>query len=179
MHKFACHSLICCSCERVNRWLEEGPFAVDTSTIPRGGRNRRKSMEPRMLANIGGNLVPVATPVKNVRKSSRLSKARESGACSALDIDETVLLPFTPGQETPYDALGSPTTPFLISEGARLIQQTCPPKKPQQNLFPLSGNLEDQPDNRVRERLAKARRRTTEFAPRIGSPLGQDFPKGN
>lgn len=168
--------LINSSCERVNRWLDEAPFAVDTSTIPRGGRNRRKSMEPRMLANIGGNLVPIATPAKSTRKSLRLSNARESTASSSMDVDETVLVPFTPGQETSYDALGSPTTSFLIGEGSKLIHQTCPPKQSQQSLFPLSGNLEDQPDKRVRERLAKARRKTMEFIPRVGSPLGQGFP---
>lgn len=52
-----------CSCERENKWLEEGPYYVDTSIVPRGGARRRKSMEPRAMTNMNGTLVP--TPVGN------------------------------------------------------------------------------------------------------------------
>ncbi|KAK7748354.1 hypothetical protein SLS62_008722 [Diatrype stigma] len=48
-------------CERENQWLDEAPYYADTSLIPRGGRNRRKSMEPKALANFNGTLV---TPMK-------------------------------------------------------------------------------------------------------------------
>jgi hypothetical protein len=50
-----------CSCERENQWLSEKEYRVDTSLIPRGGHNRRKSMEPKALANKNGTLV---TPMK-------------------------------------------------------------------------------------------------------------------
>ncbi|KAI0473971.1 hypothetical protein GGR56DRAFT_649837 [Xylariaceae sp. FL0804] len=49
-------------CERQNEWLDEAPYYIDTSLVPRGGRNRRKSMEPKALANLNGTLV---TPMKN------------------------------------------------------------------------------------------------------------------
>ncbi|RYP66659.1 hypothetical protein DL771_007658 [Monosporascus sp. 5C6A] len=49
-------------CERENQWLDEAPYYIDTSLVPRGGRNRRKSMEPKALANLNGTLV---TPMKN------------------------------------------------------------------------------------------------------------------
>lgn len=49
-------------CERENEWLDEAPYYIDTSLVPRGGRNRRKSMEPKALANMNGTLV---TPMKN------------------------------------------------------------------------------------------------------------------
>jgi hypothetical protein len=51
------------SCERENEWLEERPYYIDTSCVPRGGGRRRKSMEPTALANLNGMLVP--TPVRN------------------------------------------------------------------------------------------------------------------
>lgn len=49
------------SCERENEWVDEAPYYIDTSLVPRGGRNRRKSMEPKALANFNGTLV---TPMK-------------------------------------------------------------------------------------------------------------------
>ncbi|GAP84354.1 putative signal transducer protein [Rosellinia necatrix] len=48
-------------CEKENRWVEEKDYRVDTSLIPRGGHNRRKSMEPKAIANVNGTLV---TPMK-------------------------------------------------------------------------------------------------------------------
>ncbi|KAL1879243.1 hypothetical protein Daus18300_001822 [Diaporthe australafricana] len=45
-------------CERENEWLEEAPYYIDTSLVPRGGHRRRKSMEPKALANHNGTLVP-------------------------------------------------------------------------------------------------------------------------
>lgn len=47
-----------CSCERENEWLDETPYYIDTSLIPRGGHRRRKSMEPKTLANNSGTLLP-------------------------------------------------------------------------------------------------------------------------
>lgn len=52
-----------CSCERENQWLDEVPYYIDTSLVPRGGARRRKSMEPKALANLNGTLIP--TPVRN------------------------------------------------------------------------------------------------------------------
>ncbi len=50
-------------CERENKWLDEGPYYIDTALVPRGGARRRKSMEPRAIANMNGMLV--STPFKN------------------------------------------------------------------------------------------------------------------
>ena len=44
-------------CEREARWLPEPDYKIDTAHIPRGGARRRKSMEPRALANMNGTLV--------------------------------------------------------------------------------------------------------------------------
>lgn len=49
------------SCERENEWLDEAPYYIDTSLVPRGGARRRKSMEPKSLANHNGTLVSEST----------------------------------------------------------------------------------------------------------------------
>lgn len=58
------------SCERENEWLEEAPYYIDTSLVPRGGARRRKSMEPKALANNNGTLV--------TDTAARRASARES-----------------------------------------------------------------------------------------------------
>ncbi|KAL7620715.1 hypothetical protein AAE478_009712 [Parahypoxylon ruwenzoriense] len=55
-------------CERENEWVDEAPYYIDTSLVPRGGRNRRKSMEPKALTNLNGTLV---TPMKNTGGPAR------------------------------------------------------------------------------------------------------------
>jgi hypothetical protein len=83
----------------------------------------------------------------------------------------------------------SPTTPYYLSQGAKLVQQTCPPKQTQKGLFdidvgggdrrasgsgfPVTGRIEDQPDESVRVRLEAARRKTMNWRPRVASPLGR------
>jgi len=170
-------------CERENRWLDESGYAVDTSVIPRGGHRRRKSMEPRMLANINGSLIPSETPAK---VSFDLSPTKEFlNLSSPVSRRESISAP-SPEPRTPtaiaygheeYDdgtsSWGSPTTPYYLSKGAELVQQTCPPKRTLEPLFPLSGRIEDQPDENVRQRLMLARRKSLQWAPRVGSPLGR------
>ncbi|KAI7968138.1 hypothetical protein EIK77_010308 [Talaromyces pinophilus] len=43
-------------CERANKWVDEAHYCVDSTIIPRGGAKRRKSMQPRALANVNGSL---------------------------------------------------------------------------------------------------------------------------
>ncbi|KAF3480877.1 uncharacterized protein GIQ15_06224 [Arthroderma uncinatum] len=69
----------------------------------------------------------------------------------------------------------SPTTPYYLSEGAKLIQQTCPPKQSRQGLFPVSGNIDEQKDEKLRIRLEAARRKSLVWKPRVGSPLGKGY----
>ncbi|CAK7267897.1 hypothetical protein SEPCBS119000_002784 [Sporothrix epigloea] len=55
-------------CERSNQWQEEAPYYIDTASVPRGGNQRRKSMEPQALLNMNG--LVVETPVKQITSSS-------------------------------------------------------------------------------------------------------------
>lgn len=187
------------SCEHQDTWLDEADYAIDTSLIPRGGSRRRKSMEPRALANMNGNLVPastVETPAKPVDISPTKEFLTFDTPASRRDtfvIDRTptevavdVPVPSTPVAGSPDDNMledgstwGSPTTPYYLSKGAQLVQQTCPSKQMQpMGLFPISGNVEDQPDETVRKRLLEARRKSLQWSSRIRSPLGRTVSYG-
>ena len=136
-----------------------------------------------MLTNINGSVIPSETPG---RVSFDLSPTKEFlNLSSPISHRESIAAP-SPEPQTPktaeynyegYDdgtsSWGSPTTPYYLSKGAELVQQTCPPKRTLQPLFPLSGRIEDQPDERVRQRLMLARRKSLQWAPKVGSPLGR------
>lgn len=148
-------------CERENKWVEEAPYAVDSSIIPRGGAKRRKSMEPRALSNINGTLVktdptaadrrrsgvtpPISFPSRSGTESSEppqtpTSSRKYNPAHTEADQNYTQT-PRTPGYRFNMDDyMGmSPTTPFYLSR-AKIVQQTCPPKQTNQGLFPVSSS---------------------------------------
>jgi len=187
------------SCEREDRWLDEADYAIDTSLVPRGGSRRRKSMEPRALANLNGNLVP-ADSAETPAKCADLSPTKEfltfdtpasrretfvidpAQAHVAMDMPTPatpVAIPADDDMLEDGSMWGSPTTPYYLSKGAKLIQQTCPPKQMEpMSLFPVSGNIEDQPDEAVRRRLLEARRKSLQWSSRIRSPLGRTVSYG-
>lgn len=165
--------------------------------IPRGGSRRRKSMEPRALANMNGNLIPasIETPAK-VSIDNEMSPTKEfltfDTPASRRDTfiierqtppdQEQSVAPATPMAVSAQDnmledgsAWGSPTTPYYLSKGADLVQRTCPPK---QMGFPVTGEIDDQPDETVRRRLLEARRKSMQWASRIRSPLGRTVSYG-
>ncbi|RDW73500.1 hypothetical protein BP6252_07407 [Coleophoma cylindrospora] len=194
-------------CERENKWLDESIYAVDTAEVPRGGHRRRKSMEPRALANMNGTLMtPSAkTPMRNnsptkeflnletpgTSKSRRReslqwvrSPASSTSTEDQLDDQTMALSPIpatpapetisaygeayldrlnageqTPGEESPY---------FLHQE--KIVQMTAPPK---QRSAPGDGMgfLSTKKDESVMMRLMAARRKSLQWAPKVGSPL--------
>ena len=170
--------------------MDEAEYAIDTSMVPRGGARRRKSMEPRALANMNGNLIPasIETPAR-VSSANEMSPTKEfltfDTPASRRDTfvierqtpqeQESAAIPVTPIQATAQgdvledgSAWGSPTTPYYLSKGAELVQRTCPPKRLG---FPVSGEIDDQPDETVRRRLLEARRKSMQWASRVRSPL--------
>lgn len=165
--------------------------------IPRGGSRRRKSMEPRALANVNGNLIAasIETPAK-ASPENEMSPTKEfltfdtrASRRDTFIIDrqtpqehEPTVVPATPIAASAQDdmledgsAWGSPTTPYYLTKGAELVQRTCPPK---QTGFPVSGDIGDQPDETVRRRLLEARRKSMQWASRIRSPLGRTVSYG-
>ncbi|KAI9715444.1 MAG: hypothetical protein M1812_005920 [Candelaria pacifica] len=185
-------------CERDNKWLDESEYAVDTSLIPRGGHRRRKSMEPRALSHINGNLFPTDTLTPKQPFTTEISPTKEfltfdtpTSRRDSFLIQHPQIPPtqpqtpttnnndnndnFNPPSDIDFESnYPSPTTPYYLSKGATLIQQTCPPKQSGKRLlFPLSGEIDDQPDDVLRQRLVLARRKSLQWAPKVGSPLGR------
>jgi hypothetical protein len=196
------------SCERENKWLEESPYAVDTGMIPRGGHRRRKSMEPRALANLNGTLVPSTanTPARNqspskdflqtpltskshrrdsvqwIRSPSTSSSDSPNNQGLAID-DQTLMLspvPATPAPETisqyGEDGLYGETpggqTPYFLQKEL-LVQKTAPPGKRYFEGENGGGWMEEKKDESVMMRLMAARRKSLQFAPKVGSPLAR------
>ena len=146
-------------------------------------------MEPRALANLNGSLIAAEggatprrsasyefSPIKPLLDGAATPAAPGSPRSPASDDEvsmvHTPMAPTTPGAGG-ASAWGSPTTPYFLSKGATFMQQTCPPKQTMQGLFPVSGNIEDEPDVEVRRRLLAARRKSLQWAPKVGSPLGR------
>ena len=132
-----------------------------------------------MLANMNGNIIPLQTPVK---PAAEMSPTKEflTFDTPASRRDSFVIqppAPATPIAQDTGEVYGesplSPTTPYYLSKGAQLVQQTCPPKQTQELLFPVSGRIDDQPDEGVRQRLLMARRKSLQWVPKISSPLGR------
>jgi hypothetical protein len=189
------------SCERENDWVEESPYKIDTSNVPRGGARRRKSMEPKALANMNGTLVtsPVkggtrtapATPI-NRRESSQWmftpSDQDEDEEMDDLEWSEAILTPVpkTPAPEAVarYAANLVPETPSAYEDDEddlddsptkdAILTRTCPPKS---NAFRDlgAGIISQTKDDGVLMRLMAARRKSLQFAPKIGSPLARTW----
>lgn len=222
------------SCERENEWLEEAPYYIDTSLVPRGGARRRKSMEPRAIANMNGMLVPSpvrssrgsqtapTTPANNRRASALWirspDKSLDDDGSDNSDDDDgadpswTTLTPVpktpapeaiarfaanvSPGSTSP-SSVGSIDSEDPLSrdhdddddEAAddrrrrrqeEMLLRTCPPPKRTTTFVELGeGVLSKEKDERVLMRLMAARRKSLQFAPKIGSPLARTWKAWN
>ncbi|SPQ17967.1 3189078f-11c6-4b2d-b040-843fb01c3d55 [Thermothielavioides terrestris] len=212
-------------CERENEWLDEGPYSVDTTVMPRGGARRRKSMEPRAIANLDGILVPSSagnssrgsrtapsTPANNRRASALWIRSPEvclddnENNDIAEDNDEhggaKWAAPLTPVPKTPApetiariaanlspgstspSSVGSVDSedPLARNDDSRrhqeMLTRTCPPKR---TAFVELGEgiLSREKDERVLMRLMAARRKSLQFAPKVGSPLAKSWKASN
>jgi hypothetical protein len=151
-------------------------------------------MEPRALINASGSLSAArgrsisAEMTKEMRDELVNTPVRQPlMPMTQPSVDKIDLENDEEGGPSPEPAAGTPTgfvkydpstsmspkTPYLMKEGAKLIQQSAPPKQIQQGLFPVSGKIEDQPDENLRAKLDAARRRTMNWRPRVASPLSK------
>lgn len=153
-------------------------------------------MEPKALANLNGTIV--SSPVKGSRTPNTPMNRRDSTMWmhTPSDQDEEegdeelewscVLL--TPVPKTPApDAVARyaaelPETPSgadyddMDSSPTKqdLITRTCPPKaNPYRDMG--AGILSREKDEQVLQRLMAARRKSLQFAPKIGSPLSRTW----
>lgn len=105
-------------------------YAVDVEEVPRGGKRRRKSMEPSALMNLGGNVVrdrKASLGRSSLGRSSmRLS---ESPAKKAKLEDGEVATPGADASEDKENSDEEPATPAWIAQPDKLVQQTAPMKR--------------------------------------------------
>ncbi|CAF3592858.1 hypothetical protein SNK03_001702 [Fusarium graminearum] len=189
-------------CERLNDWVEESPYKIDTSNVPRGGARRRKSMEPKALANMNGTLVTSPTKGGSRTTPSTPSNRRQSTQWmytpSEQDEDEDMEdfewseAILTPVPKTPAPEAIARYAANLDLESASadddddddddldesptkdaLLMRTCPPKKSIREMG--AGLLSQTKDDGVLMRLMAARRKSLQFAPKIGSPLARTW----
>ncbi|KAI3319636.1 hypothetical protein HD806DRAFT_547896 [Xylariaceae sp. AK1471] len=191
-------------CEKENQWLSEKEYRVDTSLIPRGGHNRRKSMEPKALANMNGTLV---TPMKvnsgppqdpqTVPNNYMSRRDSTIWMRTPSDHDEDEDAPgeqdwmsdvgmLTPIPKTPAPEMVaqfamdiSPGTPTgsvdsPSPEKDRLLMQTCPPK-PTGLINPDDALLAPEQQTPLMIRLQAARRKSMQYRPHTGSPLKKQW----
>ncbi|KAI1384119.1 uncharacterized protein F4822DRAFT_418708 [Hypoxylon trugodes] len=186
-------------CERENEWLDEAPYYIDTSLVPRGGRNRRKSMEPKALANFNGTLV---TPMKSNAMPNRECATVPNNHVSRRDSTVWMRTPsdhdededapgehdwdmLTPVPKTPapqdvarYAMDVTPDTPSTVNYGEgfspereELLTRTCPAKRSFSDLG--GGLLKQEKDQGILMRLMAAKRKSMQFAPKVASPLSK------
>lgn len=185
----------------MNDWIEESPYKIDTSNVPRGGARRRKSMEPKALANMNGTLVtsPVkggsrnspSTPSNRRQSTQWMYTPSEQGEDEEMDDFEWSEAILTPVPKTPapeaiarYAANISPDTPSTDDDDEddldesptkdALLMRTCPPKKSAFREMG-AGIISQSKDDGVLMRLMAARRKSLQFAPKIGSPLARTW----
>lgn len=184
-------------CERENQWLDETPYAVDSSIIPRGGAKRRKSMEPRALSNVNGTLVRISEPpapsasgrrsgvnpgaVEGFRKITPPTHQPMPSTPPHQSSADSYQFPATPGYNfANLDAIGmSPATPGFLGNRSKLVQQSCPPKQSNRGLFPsakpasimLDEGQDEESRRQRRFRMEAARRKSLVYKPAVASPL--------
>ncbi|PHH84737.1 hypothetical protein CDD83_1471 [Cordyceps sp. RAO-2017] len=186
-------------CERENEWLDEGPYYTDTNQTPRGGARRRKSMEPKTLAGLHGTAA--SSPTRGAsrtpntpanRRDSTLwmrapSDQDELGGDEGEDEDlEWSCVLLTPVPKTPAPeavaryAAELPGTPggdggdSPSPSEQHLMTRTCPPKHNQYRDMG-EGIIGRDKDEQAVLRLMAARRKSLQFAPKIGSPLAKTW----
>lgn len=177
------------SCERENEWLDEAPYYLDTSVIPRGGARRRKSMEPKAITSSNETIATctnkkfekLSTP-KNRRESTLWvhTPLEQGGGDDDEDLEWSCDL-LTPVPKTPAsEAVAKYASEISVTPSSEedtdlqlpikqsLLTRTCPPKEGR-------GALNRDKDERVIMRLMAARRKSLQFAPKIGSPLARTW----
>ena len=149
------------------------------STPCRGPSNAGPSRECLTVPNTPANRRDSGLWVRTPEDTS--SEAHDYAGAGA-DYDPEWDSFLTPVPKTPapeaiarYAANVAPETPSAQTEyggNETLVTRTCPPKE-HQYCDLGQGVLSSEKDERVMRRLMEARRKSLQFAPRIGSPLSR------
>lgn len=127
---------------------------------------------PRPLSTLSANSTPLPprTPARTPSKSAETTTPTYNVGMK--------LAGATPSNNTMFDfdsedkenkaptvLADSPDTPYFLHP-SELVQKTCPPKQTHKPMFEM-----ESAQTPFKQRLMAAKRRSAEFAPRIGSPL--------
>ncbi|KAI0021164.1 hypothetical protein F4780DRAFT_739344 [Xylariomycetidae sp. FL0641] len=170
-------------CEKENRWVDESEYVVDRSIIPRGGRNRRKSMVPQPVVNNNGTL---STPMKTSstsRESRRDSTIWTPGnteqAAGEQEWSPLSPVPKTPSAEAIHQfamnvSPGTPSASPWVPDQEDLLTRTAPSKRLAFQDMPVF-DPEHVANQRQEQRLLAARRASLQHAPKVSSPLARQW----
>ncbi|KAI9841326.1 MAG: hypothetical protein M1837_000759 [Sclerophora amabilis] len=140
-------------CETENKWLDESPYSVDISMVPRGGHKRRKSMEPRALSNVNGHVVPSSnatpggvngssmTPMPTPASASAISLAKEFLNLSSSPVGLSSPSSPTPSATTPPPP--PPPPPLRASGTPATNHNFSPPQTHSYQLFSATTDVDD------------------------------------
>lgn len=176
--------------------MEPRAFAETASSSLDEANDKRSSRDcetaPSTPANGRRNSgLWMRTPEDEVSVASRRASSfygHENDGCEDSDSDwelESMLMPVpkTPAPEAVahYAANVTPETPSVDEEtvfltGEELIMRTCPPKPAGGIAMIGDGLLAREKDEGVLQRLMAARRKSLQFAPKVGSPLAKTWP---
>ncbi|GAB7338060.1 hypothetical protein MBLNU457_4428t1 [Dothideomycetes sp. NU457] len=135
-------------CDRLGSRMDEHAehYAVDVLEIPRGGKKRRKSMEPAVLHNLDGNIVP--TPGGTAKKTpgratdSRLSLASTIWGESPIKGGYTPTASGTPDFNDEEDSWLQTPGQQASEDDHHRLQQTMPVNKVRKFKLPELENVE-------------------------------------
>lgn len=176
--------------------MEPRAFADTASSSLDDGSDRRKTQECKTAPSTPANGrrssgLWMRTPEDEVSAASRRASSiygDEDGDFADADADwelDSMLMPVpkTPAPETiaRYAANVTPDTPSVDDETLslsrdELMMRTCPPKPAGGIVLLGQGLLAREKDEGVLQRLMAARRKSLQFAPKIGSPLAKTWP---
>ncbi|KAF2201085.1 hypothetical protein GQ43DRAFT_472089 [Delitschia confertaspora ATCC 74209] len=152
-------------CDKYKKRLDETPYLIDLRT-PQASPTR----------------TPAKTPARTpARTPSRTPFKFGISFATPLALTGIKSLPGTPfndsslsidseDKENSAPAPGTPSTNLEFLDAKNLVQKTCPPKQSTKETFALDGGL-GSGHTPFKARLMAAKRRSAEFAPRVGSPL--------
>lgn len=157
------------SCEKHNKHIDESGYSISLSHIL--GGETPKALSTLSVANTAlPTRTPSRTPHKAVDcttpgfnlmiKSAGATPLNESMFLNS-EIDDEDKENMVPTVSAP----NSPGTPYYLHP-SELVQKTCPPKQSQAPMFEMLGT-----PTPFKQRLMAAKRRSAEFAPKVGSPL--------
>lgn len=101
-------------------------YVVDVGEIPRGGKRRRKSMEPSALMNLGGNVVRDRKSSSRTPSFGRPPLKHLAESSAEAEVDTPVKNVDVAEKENSGDDASSPVTPAWLSAPDQLVQQTAP-----------------------------------------------------